>query len=273
MNMDYLDTGKFSTYWANTSSNSLVSKLLRESDRGTKEKFEILLRGESIRSLIDEQIVYDQLNGNERSVWSLLLASGYLKVLFYESYLDIPEGAHPQYELALTNFEVRLMFQNMISSWFSEVQTDYNDFVQSLLIGDKKAMNAYMNRVALNTFSYFDTGNRPSGEEPERFYHGFVLGLIVDLQNRYVITSNRESGFGRYDVMLEPRNPQADDAIILEFKVYDPDGEETLKDTVDEALEQIKRKQYAAQLVSRGIPKEHIRNYGFAIQGKNVLIG
>ncbi|MDD6233414.1 MAG: PD-(D/E)XK nuclease domain-containing protein, partial [Frisingicoccus sp.] len=149
----------------------------------------------------------------------------------------------------------------------------YNDFVQALLIGDLKAMNAYMNRVALNTFSYFDTGKRPSGEEPERFYHGFVLGLIVDLQNRYIITSNRESGFGRYDVMLEPRNPQKDDAILLEFKIYDPDSEKTMKDTIQEALAQIERKQYAAQLINRGIPKEHIRSYGFAFQGKHVLIG
>ena len=271
--LNYLDTGKLATYWANTSSNSLANKLLQEGNRRIKEKFEILLRGESIQSPIDEQIAYNQLNGSERSIWSLFLASGYLKVLFYESYLDIPTGTQPQYELALTNFEVRLMFQNMISNWFSDAQTDYNDFVQALLIGDLKAMNAYMNRVALNTFSYFDTGKRPSGEEPERFYHGFVLGLIVDLQNRYIITSNRESGFGRYDVMLEPRNPQKDDAILLEFKIYDPDSEKTMKDTIQEALAQIERKQYAAQLINRGISKEHIRSYGFAFQGKHVLIG
>ena len=271
--LNYLDTGKLATYWANTSSNSLANKLLQEGNRRIKEKFEILLRGKSIQSPIDEQIAYNQLNGSERSIWSLFLASGYLKVLFYESYLDIPTGTQPQYELALTNFEVRLMFQNMISNWFSDAQTDYNDFVHALLIGDLKAMNAYMNRVALNTFSYFDTGKRPSGEEPERFYHGFVLGLIVDLQNRYIITSNRESGFGRYDVMLEPRNPQKDDAILLEFKIYDPDSEKTMKDTVQEALAQIERKQYAAQLINRGISKEHIRSYGFAFQGKHVLIG
>lgn len=271
--LNFLDKGKYGTYWANTSSNSLVGKLLREGDRRIKEKFEILLRGESIQSMIDEQIVYNQLDGNERAVWSLLLASGYLKVLSYESYLDIPEGTQPKYELALTNLEVRMMFQNMIRDWFTEVEADYNDFITALLQGDKKAMNAYMNRVALNTFSYFDTGKKSSGEEPERFYHGFVLGLIVDLQPRYVITSNRESGFGRYDVMLEPKDPGKDDAIILEFKVHDPDDEETLKDTVQDALEQIKRKQYAAQLIARGIPKEHIRSYGFAFQGKKVLIG
>ena len=271
--LNFLDTGVFTTYWANTSSNSLVGKLLREGNRRLKEKFETLLRGESIQSEIDEQIVYNQLDGNERAVFSLLLASGYLKVVSVESYRDIPEGTNPKYELALTNLEVRLMFGTMIRDWFSTAEADYNDFIQALLLGDVKAMNAYMNRVSLGIFSYFDTGNRPSGAEPERFYHGFVLGLMVELQGRYVITSNRESGFGRYDVMLEPKNPKADDAIILEFKVRDFDDEATLKETVQSALEQIEKKQYAAQLIARGIPKEHIRSYGFAFEGKKVLIG
>ena len=271
--LNFLDTGKIGTYWANTSSNSLVGKLLREGNSRIKEKFEILLRGGSIESTIDEQIVYNQLDGNERAVWSLLLTSGYLKVLSHEDYLEIPAGTQPQYELALTNLEVRLMFQSMIRDWFTPSEADYNDFIKALLLGDKEAMNAYMNRVALNTFSYFDTGKNPSGEEPERFYHGFVLGLIVELQNRYMITSNRESGFGRYDVMLEPKNPEKDDALILEFKVHNPNNENTLKDTVQEALLQIERKKYAAQLVARGIPQERIRSYGFAFQGKKVLIG
>ena len=271
--LNFLDKGKFKAYWAHTSSNSLVGKLIRSGNRSIKEKFESLLRGQTIQSPIDEQIVYNQLNGNERAVWSLLLASGYLKVLSFESYRDIPEGTQPMYELALTNLEVKLMFQDMIRDWFTEAEVDYNDFVKALLLGDKKAMNVYMNRVALSTFSYFDTGNRPSGEEPERFYHGSVLGLIVDLQNRYFITSNRESGFGRYDVMLEPKDPKEDDGIILEFKVYDPDDEATLKDTVQSAHRQIEEKQYAEQLLARGVPRERIRSYGFAFQGKKVLIG
>lgn len=271
--LNFLDTGKYMTYWANTSSNSLVSKLIREGSREIKVAFEKLLQGETIRTPVDEQTVYNQLDGNAKAVWSLLLASGYLKVLFFEKYNELREGVQPEYELTLTNLEVKLMFQNMVQGWFSRSDSDYNDFIKALLHGDIKAMNAYMNRVALNTFSYFDTGKRPSGEEPERFYHGFVLGLMVDLQGRYMITSNRESGFGRYDVMLEPGNPKEDAAILLEFKLHDPEEEETLKDTVQAALRQIEEKQYASKLLARGIDSARIRSYGFAFRGKKVLIG
>ena len=267
--LNYLDTGKFTTYWANTSSNSLVGKLIREGSKGIKTEFERLLEGEHLITPIDEQIVYNQLNGSEKAIWSLLLASGYLKVLSYEEYeKDGEDITDPKYELAITNHEVRLMFRQMVRGWFDRVNSDYNDFEKALLLGDVDAMNEYMNRVSSDMFSYFDTTTRI---EPERFYHGFVLGLMVSLENRYIITSNRESGFGRYDIMLEPKNKE-DVAIIIEFKVFNTRRDKSIEDTVQAALQQIEDKNYEADLIARGVPKENIRKYGFAFRGKEVYI-
>lgn len=225
-----------------------------------------MLTGGSVHKVIDEQIVYSQLSQDENAIWSLLLASGYLKLESSVIY------GYTECDMVLTNHEVELMFQNMVRGWFRSRQYEYNSFIKALLKGDCKAMNAYMNKVTMDTFSYFDTGREPSLLEPERFYHGFVLGLLVDLRGRYSITSNRESGFGRYDVMLEPLNEQ-DAAIILEFKVYDSEDEQDLKETVQSALRQIEEQQYEAALLAKGIEKERIRKYGFAFSGKTVLIG
>ncbi len=265
----YLDKRKFATYWANTSGNGLVGKLIREGDRETKLAFEKLLKGECIETEIDEQIIFDQLKKDRNAIWSLLLASGYLKV--DRIIQEVPEDT-AVYHLKLTNFEVKKMFEKMIHNWFTG---DYamDGFLSAMLLGDTKVMNRYMNRVALNTFSYFDTGKNPSGEtEPERFYHGFVLGLMVDKSKDYIVKSNRESGYGRYDVVMEPKDI-SNVAVVMEFKVYDAeDGEETLADTAENALKQIKEKKYDADLLALGIPAERIYKFGFAFRGKECLI-
>ncbi len=273
--LNFLDKKKFEAYWANTSSNSLVGQLVRQGSRAIKQDFEELLAGESIVKPIDEQIVFNQLDKSDDAVWSLLLASGYLKVLSVDSG-DAMEEEQPMYRLALPNGEVRRMFKRIVSGWFGRAAADYNDFLKALLLDDVDEMNEYMNRVALATFSYFDVAGRPGAEpggEPERFYHGFVLGLMVDLADRYTVTSNRESGFGCYDIMLEPKDRERDDAIIIEFKVRLPKREKDLEETVRNALAQIDEMRYEEALVSKGCDPARIRKYGFAFEGKTVLIG
>ena len=262
--INFLNTGQLKTFWANTSSNGLVGKLLRRGSQDMKMEFERLLSGGMIESQMDEEIVFHQLEKSENAVWSLLLAGGYLKII---------EICGNSYKMALTNYEVEQMFEKMISDWFAEDKFNYNQFVKALLSGDVEAMNYYMENVAETMFSSFDAGNKPSAKtNPERFYHGFVLGLLVDLKGRYVVTSNRESGFGRYDVMLEPLNKE-DNGIILEFKVHNPKKEENLNQTVQTALCQIEEKQYEQVLLAHGIEKERICKYGFAFRGKEILIG
>lgn len=269
----FLEERKFKPYWVNTSSNEMITALIQRGNAETKTIMEELLEGREFVTEIDEEIIFEQLGKKKNAIWSLLLASGYLKV---DKVCMDEQTDRYIYYLSITNREVRMMFENMIRDWFSDEDVPYNEFVRALLRDDVKEMNRYMNDISMATFSYFDVGNSQNyytskSDRPERFYHGFVLGLIVELKGRYHISSNRESGYGRYDVMLEPVN-ETDLAFVLEFKTSE-EGEKTLQDTVAAARKQIQDKQYTRVLETRGIKPERIRCYGFAFQGKKVLIG
>lgn len=268
---NYLKEKKLRPYWADTSSNGLAGKLIRTASPEIKEHMEDLLNGQTITVNFDEQMVFEQLDYNENAIWGLLLASGYLKAEEVE-YRGIT--LKPWYQLRITNLETVSMFDDMFRGWFEASEAGYSSFVKALMQGDLEAMNYYMNKVSLATFSHFDVGGETNESlEPERFYHGFVLGLMAERAECYQIRSNRESGFGRYDVMMIPKNREKYPAIIIEFKVCSRAKKETLEDAVQEALKQIVDKKYDAELVALGVPQERIRHYGFAFAGKNVLIG
>ena len=269
--INYLKFKKYETYWADSSSNRLVNELIRTGSAEIKNTMETLMAGGTVEKNIDEQIVFEQLKTNKDAVWSLLLASGYLRIEEFRT-----EGRLNKkiYSLKLTNYEVEQMFGTMIERWFGGADVPYNEFINAMLSGDIESMNEYMNRVTRGVISYFDTGKTPSDEEPERFYHGLVLGLMVDQVDNYILSSNRESGFGRYDIMLEPidKNNEKLPGIVIEFKVFNQKKEDTLEETVKNALRQIKEKDYDAELIKRGVKEENIYHYGFAFKGKEVLI-
>ena len=269
--INFLDEKKYKTYWADSSSNGLVNELIRTGSAEIKKTMETLIAGGTVEKNIDEQIVFEQLKTNKDAVWSLLLASGYLRVETFRT-----EGRLNKkiYSLKLTNYEVEQMFGTMIERWFGGADVPYNEFINAMLNGDIESMNEYMNRVTRGVISYFDTGKTPSDEEPERFYHGLVLGLMVEQVDNYILNSNRESGYGRYDIMLEPidKTNEKYPGIVIEFKVINPRKENTLEETVAAALKQIEDKNYDAELVKRGVKEENIHHYGFAFRGKEVLI-
>ena len=269
--INFLDEKKYKTYWADSSSNGLVNELIRTGSAEIKKTMETLIAGGTVEKNIDEQIVFEQLKTNKDAVWSLLLASGYLRVETFRT-----EGRLNKkiYSLKLTNYEVEQMFGTMIERWFGGADVPYNEFINAMLNGDIESMNEYMNRVTRGVISYFDTGKTPSDEEPERFYHGLVLGLMVEQVDNYILNSNRESGYGRYDIMLEPidKTNEKYPGIVIEFKVINPRKENTLEETVAAALKQIEEKNYDAELVKRGVKEENIHHYGFAFRGQEVLI-
>ncbi len=269
---NFLKEKKLAVYWANTSSNGLVGKLLRTGKPDIKKLFETLMKGECIKVPLDEQIIYNQLDMNPAAIWSLLLASGYLKVVHTQTFAETGYAITEEtYTLELTNYEVYRMFENLIKLWFAQTG-GLSEFTKAMLQGDSETMEEYLGEIMLTSMSSFDSGMTLPEKVPESFYHGLVLGLLVEQTDQYIIRSNRESGYGRYDVVMEPLN-SGDPAVILEFKLFSSRrGEKTLEDTAANALKQIEEKRYDTDLLDRGIPRERILKYGLAFRGKECLI-
>lgn len=256
---NYLRNHEFKPYWVHSASNQLINSLFQPGDEKLKLTLNDLINGQTITASFCEELTFSELSSRPESIWSLLLSSGYLKII---SVLE-----DDKYELALTNYEVHHMFIDLVRDWFSS-KTNYNNFIEALLTDDIDFMIEYLNRISEEFFSFYDT----SGKEPERFYHGLILGMVLDLKDKYIIRSNRESGLGRFDVMMEPIDASLHHAIILEFKVHRPRKEKDLIQTASIALQQIDDKKYSAEFISHGILSENIYKYGIAFKGKEIWI-
>ncbi len=263
--INYVDKHQFRPYWADSGGTGLITRLVLGGKQQVKLDLEVLMQGGSLHKRFDENICFHELDYVSESIWPLLLAAGYLRAD------NVVEGELTECDLTITNRETRACLAKMIRGWFARSQEEYNAFGKALLRGDLEEMNAFINDVAMDMVSFFDVGTRPSEKAPERFYHGLVLGMIVDLRDKYRIRSNRESGRGRYDIMLLPLQEELN-GIIIEFKVREEKKEPDLCATADYALLQIEEKRYEEELVAMEIPREKIRKYGFAFEGKEVLI-
>ena len=237
---------------------------MREGDSSIKEAFEELLNGGIIRTAIDEQLVFGEIPGNSCAIWSLLLFGGYLKIVNIEG-----SGNMAEYALELTNYEVRDCFNLLVRRWFENAGKNYNYFIKALVDGNTADMNDTLSEICESMISSFDGSGK---DAPENFYHGLVIGLLVELRDSYEIRSNRESGLGRYDVMLRPKEKDRN-AIIIEFKSKrKSEKNKTLEELADIALKQIEDKKYETELLEAGFRQDKIRKYAFAFEGKELLV-
>ncbi|MBO6308240.1 MAG: PD-(D/E)XK nuclease domain-containing protein [Oribacterium sp.] len=237
---------------------------MREGSIEIKKAFEELLKGGSVKSEIDEQLVFGEMDGNKKAVWSLLYASGYLKAISVQDINGVAE-----YELKLTNYEVMVTFSILVKRWFENAGGNYSYFVKALLEGNIDDMTDTLLEICESMISTFDGSGKAA---PENFYHGLVIGLLVELRGRYEIKSNRESGLGRYDVMLRPKDKK-DNAVIIEFKSKRRSEKgKTLDELCDVALKQIEDKKYETELLEAGLDKDKIIKLAFAFEGKELLI-
>ena len=256
--LNYLTDKKLIPYWVNTSSNDLI-KLILKNSATVKEKIEQLLRDEEIEVPINLETVIVGIEKNEENIWGLLLGTGYLKVT------EVVDLAHGIYKVKIPNYEIKFLFQNIIREWFNDkvIGNNLNTILKDLVTLNLKEFEKKFQVLVRQMFSFMDVGKNTA----ENFYHAFVLGMLVGLKDSYYVKSNRESGFGRYDIMLEPKDKN-ENSFVMEFKVYKEEKEKTIEDTIENAKKQIEERKYAEDLEERGYTK--ITKMVFAFKGKEV---
>ena len=254
--LKYLQTRKLQPYWVNTSSNDLIKLILKDSTT-VKEKIERLLKDEPIEVTVDQETVMIGIENNEDNIWGLLVGTGYLKVV------EIKE--RKKCKVQIPNYEIKELFENIIDDWFKDkvIGNDLNSILKDLVTLNLEQFEEKFERLVLEMFSFMDIGENTA----ENFYHAFVLGMLVGLKDSYYVNSNRESGLGRYDIMLEPKDKNQK-SFIMEFKVHKPERENTIEETIQNAKKQIEEKKYEQNLQERGFTS--ITKMVFAFKGKEV---
>ncbi|WP_280997139.1 AAA family ATPase [Marinitoga aeolica] len=253
--------GEIKYYWINSSGNSLIKQLIRQSTAEVKTKIEELIEGKEIESSIDENLVYGDLDkSTEESIWTLFLFTGYLTWTKHTG-----EEGEPRYSLKITNKETLQFFKKTVVDIIKETKIELESIIQNIIIGKYKEFGIKFKKIVKETLSYYDI----SGEEPERFYHGLILGMVVGLSKKYIVKSNRETGYGRADLILIPKE-KTEPGIIFEFKKYSIDFDKDLKDSAEKGIKQIEEKGYEEEIKSYGIEK--IIKVAIAFDKKNVEI-
>jgi len=252
----------FKPYWINTSSNDIIKKYLASSTQEVKEKLEILVKGESIEEVVNENVVFKGIENNGELLWSFLLFSGYLKGSYSHE-----RGEEKVYKLSIPNREVKYIYEKVITTWFTETlsSTKANQMLQALVDGDVRTFEAILNEFVIRMLSYHDTCK----QEVERVYQAFVLGALINLEDSYEVRSNRESGYGRSDTLVIPKDKNKA-GVVLEYKVIDHLYNETVEEALESAFKQIEEKKYAEEIKSRGI--KEIFKYGVVFDGKRVWV-
>ena len=256
--LNYLTDRKLIPYWVNTSSNDLIKLILKKSST-IKERIERLLNDEEIEVKVNLETVIIGIENNEDNIWGMLVGTGYLKVT------GVVDLVNKIYKVKLPNLEIKSLFAEIIDNWFRNkvIGNDLNSIMKDLITLNLEEFKEKFQILAMQMFSYLDVGENTA----ENFYHAFVLGMLVALKDSYYVNSNRESGMGRYDIMLEPKDKNGN-SFIMEFKVYKEEKEKTIEETIENAKKQIEEKQYETTLREKGF--NNITKIVFAFKGKNV---